>query len=265
MPIESKSVADANFLRFDWTIRDENELARLVALLTLGHFLHVERILNELAGGATITLKPAIQRAIEELSKTSGRNLFNRDGWVFQMISWIVLRDRAGTNVMIDAPHTQPASKGFDGLAVCFDESNWSTEFILLTEDKATDQPRGTFTSKVLPELEDIEAGNRDSQLMSQLTTLAKQQTSNQDDLESMLETAFYERVVRFRVCVATSQSKIPGPQQTQIDDGFTTTIEGDRKRRGSELLAFDDLRDSLQRIVDLAVAHLNSMAEELE
>ena len=263
LPIKSTPVTDADFIRFAWSIQDENELGRMIALLTLGHFSHVERILNDLAVGAAIIRKPAIQRAIEELSKTSGKNRFNRDGWVLQLISWIVLRRRAGTEVMVDAPHPQPASKGFDGFAVCFDETSWSTEFVLLTEDKATDTPRGTFTSKVLPELEDIESGSRDSQLMSQLTTLAKQRTSDQGHLEKLLETAFYERTVRYRVCVATSRTEIPGATQVQIDDGFTTAIQGDRKRRGSELLSFDDLRDSLQSVVDKAIEHLRSMAEK--
>lgn len=265
LPIESTPVSDADFVRFDWSILDEDELSRLLAFLTLGHFNHVERILNELGGGPTLARKPAIQRAIDELSKTTGKNLYNRDGWVFQFISWIVLRRRTGTDVILDAPHPQTTSKGFDGLAVSFDESTWSTKFILLTEDKATNGPRGKFTSQIEPELKDIEGGSRNSQLMSQLTSLAKQRTLDQNNLEHLLETAFYDSVVRYRVCIATSRKKIPKPSQTQIIDGFSTTIQGDRKRRGSELLVFDDLRDSLQRIVDHAIAHLYSMAEELE
>ncbi|WDQ17040.1 hypothetical protein [Rhodopirellula sp. P2] len=221
--------------------------------------------MNDLGGGAKNLGKPAIQRAVDELSKTSGKNLYNRDGWVFQFISWIALRRRAGTDVVLDAPHPQSSSKGFDGLAVRFDETSWSTDFVLLTEDKATDSPRGKFTAQIQPELDDIEGGSRNSQLMAQLTSLARQSTSDENNLERLLETAFYEQVFRYRVCIATSQANIPSPTQTQIVDGFSTTIQGDRKRRGSEMLVFDDLRDSLQRIVDQAITHLRSMSEELD
>ncbi len=145
-----------------------------------------------------------------------------------------------------DAPHPQTASKGFDGLAVSFDESTWSTDFVLLTEDKATDGPRGKFTSQIQPELIDIEAGNRNSQLMSQLTSLAKQRTMDQNYLEHLLETAFYDNRSPLSRVHCNIPNKDPEPTETQIIDGFSTTIQGDRKRRGSELLVFDDLRESL-------------------
>lgn len=263
LPIVSNEKSETDYRAYEWAVVDENELARLVALLTLGHFRHVNRILRSLASNTVVARRAAINRAVEELSKTGDGHLENRDGWIFQFISWIALARRSNGTVLLDAPHPMPSQKGFDGIGIRLAATKQTVEFVLLSEDKATDNPRATFASLVVPEIKDIEAGNRDSQILSRVTTLVNAHSSDEGVREGLLSSSFYGKSVRFRVCIGTTLNKLP--RKCKLFDGYADCVSGNKERRGGEVLALTDLRKWLQTVADKAIVYLKSLPVESE
>ncbi len=258
MPVDSIKLNDTDHLSFEWSVVDENELARLVALLMLGQHRHVNRILETLSPSPMPISGQAIDAAVAQLSNTSVGNLENRDGWLFQLISWIALNRRTEGKLFLDAPHPMPAFKGFDGVAIRLVDDRSAVKFVLLTEDKATDNPRKVFREEIIPELEKTESRSNESRIMAKVSTLVDQCTVSLDDAEKLLSTSFLGSSVRHRVCIGTSKSKLP--KKTKTVEGFDKAIPGDQKRRGAELLILPDLRMWIQRIAVAAIAHLDEM-----
>ena len=118
MPINSSPLENTEYRSYKLEITDKDELAKCVALLAVGHFRHVQKILDRLSPPGTFFPTGAITKAIDEFSKTGTGHLENRDGWIFQFMSWIALAARTRGAILLDAPHPMPSQKGFDGLAV---------------------------------------------------------------------------------------------------------------------------------------------------
>src|ERR1051326_5013715 len=75
------------------TLLDKKRLSEYVAQLLLGQFLHVSRLLEGVTTAVPPTTIKAIDEVIQLLSTPGTENArWQRDGWVFQMISWVVAR-----------------------------------------------------------------------------------------------------------------------------------------------------------------------------
>jgi hypothetical protein len=246
---------------FRWKVMDDDRLVEYVGMLMLGHFHHVSNVLTGLSAGRWTTRKAPVERAIEELSKTDAGNLENRDGWLFQFVSWIALALRTKGKVLLEAPHPMPSQKGFDGLAVRIADSNEKVEFVLLTEDKATENPRPTFLNQVVPEIEDIERGSRENQILTGVTTLVRAHTSDAGERQRLLESSLFGKTIRYRVCIATSESELP--KTIDLFKGFDDCVSGDIERRGGEVLLADDVRNWLQQLADRVVEYLNELPKK--
>src|SRR5260370_32969411 len=72
-----------------WTVDDEDELARLVGRILLGHALHVEKILQKLKPKRKTVDGHAAKEAKAKLIVEKGKDPWHRDGLLFQAISWI--------------------------------------------------------------------------------------------------------------------------------------------------------------------------------
>src|SRR5687767_1374983 len=103
-----------------WTVPNEGTLAGQIARIALGQSLHVERILS----GAGLAPPPVVEAAragaIALLTVSDPAYPYQRDGWMFQAMSWIAAH-RAAPTALIRAPHMIPAHKGFDGLQLELD------------------------------------------------------------------------------------------------------------------------------------------------
>jgi hypothetical protein len=64
MPIQLALIpTNALFSGYIWKLKDENQLARLVALILLGRYLHVEKILDKLKPKGLSVQKKAREEA----------------------------------------------------------------------------------------------------------------------------------------------------------------------------------------------------------
>ena len=102
---------------WSWEIVDENQLVEDVALVALGQYRHVSKILVGLNSRPMPTSAEHVADAVAKLTVAEDGTPWHRDGWLFQTISWIAAHHNKGTAV-IRAPHIRKADHGFDVSAV---------------------------------------------------------------------------------------------------------------------------------------------------
>ena len=134
-----------------WTVADEVELAKRIALVALGQSRHVAKILSGISAIPPITTASTRAAAIKLLTVRPGAESWHRDGWLFQTMSWLAA-SQANPSALIRAPHMILAHKGFDGLQLELDAGTGAVSAAVIFEDKATDNPRETIRDEVWPE-----------------------------------------------------------------------------------------------------------------
>ena len=260
MPINIISVPSATVCEgHKWEVTDLDELATLVANLFLGNHRHVSKILRTVDSPEAWSSARQIDDLIELLNDVPDINLphtfqdkrYARDGWLFQMISWIAIR-KMNPNALTAIPHTQPTAKGFDNLIVEVNDGHLVG--VIVGEDKATENPRPTVRDLVWPEIKEMEDGHRDSALMGQVTAIVERGGYG-DEVDSMLKKVFWENVRKYRVAVA-------GPITThnRVFKGFHLTAPGDVSRRRGEVLDLGELREWFDDFSEKIVQTLDAL-----
>ncbi len=164
----------------EYTIVDKELLAEWVAILALGQSRHMARIINELSPAPirvtqmtkkSVLSKLQVSKEIEKDKDKKEDFIEKRDGWLFQLISWIVVfMQNQGKLFKQYLPHTQHAMHGIDGLAVIVEGGHIAR--IIITEDKCTKNARNTITQQVFPELDDYEKGIKNTELLEKVGVL---------------------------------------------------------------------------------------------
>jgi hypothetical protein len=236
-----------------WAVVDLDRLVDTVTRLALGQHYHALQVLRTLRPGRP---PPATDKTREKLLEILNNkdDFENRDGWLFQLISWSVAA-MADNNLILDPPHPQPSQKGFDGFFVVLSKDKQSVLRVIFNEDKATDNPRSTITQQVFPEIKEIESGRQDSQALSRITILLMCAGLNAEQLQSALESAHWTQCRGYRIAVATSEESLP--KRIGLYDDYDKTVDGDAERRQGESFVCTDLRQWFEEFVELMLARV--------
>lgn len=246
---------------FQWRVTDEDELAVIVAWVAVGRFNHAEQMLTRLKHPKKASaLESAKQQAIRCLTVGGSVTKEHRDGWVFQIISWITACIQSGGKVASSVPHYQLASKGFDGLLVPLTDKGKSFEILTVCEDKATQNPRSTITAQVWPEFEEMENGDRDQELLAGLTTIL--QRYQIQDVEQLVESVQWHENKHYRLSITISPDEAKDDSERQkLFKGFDQVIDGtDIKRRRAETLAVKDLRSWMNQFCNRVIKAIKKL-----
>jgi hypothetical protein len=207
-----------------WRIGTESALVGLVAKLLLGQSRHVEKILSNVPG-IPLTIRDETRSFwVERLRSPEAGSpaSYHRDGYLFQMISWIAAYKTYTRQASIKAPQARLADKGVDGLVLAplgtGAGSGGAAGFrIVVCEDKASEHPRDTVRDEVWPSIGDFEAHLRDHELMPDVIGLIERTGSN--DPEAIADAIFRERKF-YRVSLA-----LDAPPQTILFDGYDIAV----------------------------------------
>lgn len=214
----------------------------MVARILLGHFLHVEKILKKLKPSYKAITGQAAKEAKARLIVKKGTDPWHRDGLVFQAISWVAAHQasRAKSSVF-SLPHMIPAHKGFDGLEV---ELTTKKKLLCLVvfEDKATERPRDTIRNDVWPDIEALHLGQRQTELMQELTALL--QRANVSDPDAVIEAVVWKQVRKFRVSITGTEGQDQQAGFEKLFKGFDAVTPGlDQPGRRAEVFCHSDIR----------------------
>jgi hypothetical protein len=243
---------------YTWTVNDENTLAEQIACIAMGQSLHVQKIL---AGANLASRTPttnAAKSAINLLTANSDKEKEHRDGWMFQLMSWIAA-NKALPNGLIKTPQMVWAQKGFDGLQLKLDDKNIVAAIIF--EDKATNNPRNKIQQQVWPEFLNFEAGERENELMAEITGIL--QTQHDIDIDAAIETIIWKNVRHYRVSITIGDTHADDVGRKRLFKDYDTTITGnaqiEQKKRRAETFYVANLRDWMEQLAQKAIAAIQS------
>lgn len=281
MPITIKPETTKNFVYSEWSIEKKHRkiLVDTLAYLYLRQEENALRVIQALAprsrkfqGKVTLNVikKLTAPKQVDIDAASSGNkqqkaaavkriqtSIWHRDGLLFQHISWIAawLTIPGGC---ITSPHVRQADKGFDGFIIELDATREEVKRIIICEDKASEKPRTLIRDKVWAEINSILNGDRDDEILADLTTLLK--AIPDIDAESAVDNILWEDSHHFRVSVATSEKKRKSNSFSHIMKGFDNVVSGESDKRVAGVLAFDDVRQGLASLAQEVIARVKEM-----
>jgi hypothetical protein len=258
MPIKFKPISSKkDWEGSSWEITDDEALAALVARVALGQSHYALRILRETGFIGPKAAKTTLPGAVRLLTAAKVDDPFHRDGWLFQVIAWIAahLQNPGG---LIMEPHMIHAHKGFDGVHVRMDDKTGHVSTVVICEEKATKNPRKMVRDRIWKEFQDVEKGESDHRLLSEVMVILK--AGKGIDLDKAIEQLLWTNARAYRVAITTSK----GASLPDIFDGYGTAVTGNVSRRRSEILAVDNLREWMKLVSDKAIIHAQKIAEEV-
>jgi len=243
----------------DWSISDEDELAVMIARVALGQYRYVLKVLKETDCIAYAPTRKVLDGAIRTLTAKDVDKPWQRDGWLFQVISWIAANIQ-NPDTLKSPPHMIHADKGFDGLHLCLDDSDENVVSVIVCEEKATTSPRGKITSQVWPEFKSLEAGSRDNELVSETTTLLA--ANRHLDPDKAVHEIMWKQARAYRVSITIGDNDCSSEGRKALFKGYKKTTPGNNVgKRRAETFHQSELRDWMDRMANKAIV----AAKELE
>lgn len=241
-----------------WAVADEDELARQIAIVAIGQSRHVERILAGAHLGPPMTTGSAAEAAIRMLT-IAGNDPSHRDGWMFQVISWIAAH-RAAPGGLIRTPQMRLADKGFDGLQLELDTTNQTVTAAILFEDKATVNPRDTIRDEVWPDFSKLESGDRDNVLTAEVIALLRTRPSV--DPDRAIQNAIWNAARHFRVSITIGAIHASAAGRERLFRGYDEVAGGAARRRRAEVFEVENLRGWMAQLAAKAIRAIEEMVE---
>ena len=250
--IEFEEISNGKFWSgTNWTVTDDDDLAALVARVALGQARHVEKILRETEAIPSALIQSATSGAKKLLTAEDPAKPWHRDGWLFQVITWIAanLQDPEALKA---PPHMIHAHKGFDGIQLRLDLVG-EADVVVICEQKATTGPRGKITSQVWPDFRELELGSRDNELIAEVTTLLEK--SRHPDADGAIGRILWEKARSYSVSVTVGDDEHSDEGRKKLFKGYKNAVNrSDVKFRRAETFYKVPLRQWMAEIAEKAI-----------
>lgn len=240
----------------EFSVENEDLLAEYVGKVVLGHYAHVKKIINRLSPETPNIPNEIIDIAIEKLNKPT--DIEKRDGWVFQIISWLVLVIQKNDEIYYcQQPHDAPAQHGIDGIGIVLN-SDMKIKNIIITEDKCTTNPR-VLIPKIWKEFIDFENGTEDNKIVSRISSLLE----NIDDgivLEAIQNDLYSKKLRKYRVGINRDDKYEELEKRKNLFKGYDTCVlDDDATRRTASTMHKNDIRDWMEKFSHKVVNYLQT------
>lgn len=240
-----------------WAIANDDELSTLVARVALGQTRYVRRVLKETGFAVPDPKETELAGAIKLLTASNPKEPWHRDGWLFQVMSWIAANLQSPVS-LIAPPHMIHAHKGFDGIHVTVDPKTSEVTSVVICEEKATDNARKMVT-RIWKEFGEMQKGDRDNELAAEVTRLLE--TAKDVDVDAAIETIVWKNARHYRVSITIGDDHNHAAGQKKLFDGYSGVVEGEIVRRRSEVLYVKEMRKWMGDIAEVAKKKVTDMA----
>ena len=247
----------------EFEIKNEEEVAEYIAKIVLGHYAHVKRIINALSASNPVITDSDLDIAIERLEKKGKtlKEIEKRDGWVFQIISWLALFfENKGQNFHCQQPHDAPAQHGLDGVAILLNKE-LKIENIIITEDKCTEHQRVVIPD-IWKEFTDFEKGIHNNQLINRISALLENLDGGKI-LEENKNDIYKNEIRKYRVGINRNASYEKIEKRKKLFKGYDDCVHGETAdRRCASTIYKDDIRNWMGEMCEKAIVFLKSQKE---
>jgi hypothetical protein len=271
-PLLSKAVPiDAHCIGDRWSAHDEVQLARLIAIIAMGQAAYAAHILKELLPTAPafthadLCHEAKIRLTVQDEKKKPRRGYpqWQRDGFIFEIISWIVARLAHGEDVLLRDPHVSATSEGLDGLMIELTKDKSAVIATTIFEDKCTENPRETFVKKVIPALLERHQNKRSAELVASASALLRM-AGIDPAAAATLAAAVMDRQGRsYRAAFALTQEHDCQEARKKLFKGYDT-LDGlpPERRIGASLIVHGQLREWFEALSQKANTYLDELEQ---
>lgn len=258
MPIQLTPIVHKSLVHgYTWAVADELLLAELIARVALGQARHVSKILVNVGAAALPNpIDDAWSAAVKMLTIPVGKDPWHRDGWMFQVMSWLAAL-KAGPDSLVNSPQMIFAQKGFDGIQLDFDAAG-TISAVVIFEDKATENPRETIRNDVWPEFEEYESGGDTNVLVAEVTGLLEKRQGI--DVDDVVRRVVWKDARHFRVSITVGDTHATDAGRGRLFKDYDEKVPGDVKRRRGETFHVDDLRAWMNSMAGKVLAHIATL-----
>lgn len=251
---------------------NDNELAALIAIVAMGQATQASYILKEL-----VPAEPAFTfdelRGEAKIKLTvqdppskprTGYPKWQRDGFVFEVISWIAAKITHGDQALLKNPHVSATSQGLDGLMLQLNGGKDAVESSTVFEDKCTDDPRNTFLAKVVPGFLDRHQNLRSAEIIDAAGALLRIAGLADKDAArlSAAVTEISKRKYRAAFSLPSEYDTLAARQSLFADyDRIENITAG--QRIGASFITPTDMRTWIAALADKALMYLDNLEGE--
>ena len=268
VPINEHCIGDR------WEVGDLVQLGKLVAIIVMGQATHAARIIKELSLASPAFTHESLQKeAIIKLTVQEGKGMpgirtgyprWQRDGLIFEAISWIAARQHYGPNTFLKDPHVSSTSQGLDGLMIEIETGEAEITQVTVFEDKCSENPIQTFSQKVIPAFLDRHENKRSAELIASAASLIKLSGLDDDAVMRAVHRVLDKKFRRYRASMAVTTDFDSTEQRQILFKGYDALKEIEANQRvGASFVVDGDLRNWFDELAAYAIAFLISFEEE--
>jgi hypothetical protein len=255
-----------------WKVENEDQLVRLIAIVVMGQAAQAAHIIDTLTPASpAFVLEELKHEAIIKFTVQEGTQnprtgypRTQRDGLIFEIISWIAAKQVSGDKCFLKDPHTSSTSQGLDGLMIELNEDGTEILKSTIFEDKCTDYPRDTFTQKVIPGFLDRHGNTRNAELIAAATTLIQLSGVGNVQAMSMVRKVVDNSSRQYRAGFALIQEFDAEEAQKELFKGYGKIKNINQEQRiGASLIVDGKLRDWFDLLAIKIIAYIEKLDEE--
>lgn len=263
---------DENCVGSKWKVENEDQLARLIAIVVMGQAAQAAHIIDELLPACPAFTnddfkKEAIKKfTVQDVAQTTriGYPRTQRDGLIFEIISWIAAKQVSGDKCFLKDPHTSSTSQGIDGLMIELNEDHSEILKSTIFEDKCTDNPRNTFTQKVIPSFLERHGNTRNAELIAAAATLIQLSGVSNVQAMSMVRKVIDNSSRQYRAGFALTQDFDTEEAQKALFKGYDKIKDINQGQRiGASLIVDGNLRDWFDALATKIIAYIEQLDVE--
>jgi hypothetical protein len=260
VPIDSQCVGDR------WSVDDETLLAKLIAIVAMGQAAAAAHVLKTLSPAAPAFTNADLQReakrklTVQDTPTTprKGYPRWQRDGFIFEVISWIAAR-QVNDQILLKDPHVSATSQGIDGLMLELSADKGKVSMTTVCEDKCTSKQRSTFVEKVMPAFMEHHQNKRAAEVVAAASILLR--TAGVDDAAAarMSEAVMNRKARSYRAAFALTATSDSQEERAKLFKGFDQLDDiAAAQRIGAGLILAGKLRASNDSLAAKAIAALD-------
>jgi hypothetical protein len=250
-----------------WDVHSEEYLTKVIAIVAIGQAKHAAEIIRTLIPAEPVFKNINVFTAARDQLQINGSNdtqrvssMWSRDGFIFEVISWIAIQKTSPQNSLMKTPHIKSTTQGLDGLLL--EIANVPPEIMRATicEDKCSQNPRKIFRDKVLASFKNHHAGKRAPELVAEAASLLEKLQLNGTEASKAASRVLDIGIRRYRAALAIEEECDSIEKRKKLFKNFAKLDKITQSQRlAATFVVKGTLREYFNRLATAAIRLLDT------